>query len=392
MMEKQGIYELAELIYKSISKTISIEEKKVLDTWLSNKDNKKLYLQIINKEAVLHKMAIYRRLNKEAVFQKVQNRITIIEKKNRKVVVFNVLKYAAVFTGILFLAFYYQNNIATGQLEYTPLVIEDEIITLTLNDGTVKMIDGPVYKEIVNSKGDVVGQQKGNQLDYIGQNEVEELVYNELYVPYGKRYQVVLSDSTLVHLNSGSSLRYPVRFLKGNSREVELIGEGYFDVAKDATRPFIVNANEINIRVLGTQFNVSSYANEEEVNTVLVEGSVGLYLKNKKYSEERCSFLKAGQIGILDKKGKSISINTVDTSLHTSWIEGKLIFRNTPFEIIRKRLERHYNVIIINNNKALDKNTYKAVFDIESIEQVLETLNRNYAIEYLIVNNQIIIN
>jgi len=392
MNKKITTYQLAKLIYKSISKTISKEEKQDLDLWLIEKDNREVYKKIIHKDTVLHKISIYEEVDKELAFERVQQRIIVLQDRNKKIRRIHILKYAAIFIGVLGMAYFYQNTNIFEKQNVPVLKIDEEIITLTLANGVVKKINENGNEQIVNSKGKVVVVQNGGRLNYTSNEETEELIYNELYVPYGKRFQLSLSDGTHVHLNSGSSLRYPVRFLKGKSREVELTGEGYFDVAKDATRPFIVNANEINIRVLGTQFNVSSYANEQEINTVLVEGSVGLYRKNEQYLEEQASFLEPGQIGTLNKVAGALDINTVDTSIHTSWIEGKLVFRNTPFEIIRKRLERHYNVIIINNNKDLDKNTYKAIFDIESIEQVLETLNRNYAIEYLIVNNQIIIN
>lgn len=241
--------------------------------------------------------------------------------------------------------------------------------------------------------------QKNNILNYeteisnsSNNTKNETLVYNELYVPYGKRLQVILSDGTHVHVNAGTTLKYPIRFIEGKERKVFLEGgEAFFDVTKDEKNAFIVNVNKQNIKVLGTRFNVSSYPEDEINHVVLVEGSVSLYENSKAHNDDEAILLEPGFKAGWNTKHNNILISEVDTSTYTGWIEGKLIFKNIPFKSIRKKLERFYNVTIINNNKVLDNNTYNAVFDVETIDQVLETLNENYPIEYVIENNQIII-
>ena len=148
------------------------------------------------------------------------------------------------------------------------------------------------------------------------------LVYNTLYVPYGKKFGVVLSDGSEVYLNSGSTLKYPVKFIQGQSREVFLDGEAYFTVAKHKENSFLVNANNIISKVYGTQFNVSSYDNEAYTQVVLIEGSVGV-----SSSENSSEFmLKPNEIAKYIKSNKTLVTNTVDVSSHVAWIDGVLLF------------------------------------------------------------------
>ncbi|NNG08607.1 MAG: DUF4974 domain-containing protein, partial [Arenibacter sp.] len=197
---------------------------------------------------------------------------------------------------------------------------------------------------------------------------------------------------TRVHLNAGSSIKYPVKFTNSTKRQVFLSGEAFFEVTKDASHPFVVRVNDLNVRVLGTKFNVSSYPEEDDVNTVLVEGSVALHENMSDFIVEDAVFLEPGNKGVWNPKSKKTKIEEVDTTIYTSWMQGRLIFRNTPFKVMRKKLERHYNVSIVNHNKILEEKTYNAVFDVESIEQVFRTLKEIYAIEYVINENNIIIN
>ena len=168
-----------------------------------------------------------------------------------------------------------------------------------------------------------------------------------------------------------------------------LKGEAYFEVAKDEKHPFIVSTNEIDVRVLGTQFNVSAYEEDKELSTVLVEGSVRMYNTTEK---ENGVLMAPNQMATWHKFGETIEVAEVDVTSHISWVKGRLVFRNTMFSEIIKRLERHYNVEIINNNILLDSQYYDATFDVESIEEVLESFNKSYAITYSIVDNKVIIN
>ena len=301
------------------------------------------------------------------------------------------MMYAAILVFLIGIGYFFTQQKSNSNLPS----IDKNAITLELGNGNIQIITEDGESTIVDKKGKLVGLQKGNVLNYnsvTSDLDSSKPIYNELTIPYGKTFKLVLSDGTTIHLNAGSSIKYPVKFIEGTQREVFLKGEAFFDVIKNANHPFVVNVNDLNVRVLGTKFNVSSYPEDRNINTVLVEGSVALHDKDDTYNASTAFLLEPGYKGEWNPDSKETTMSKVDTNEYTSWIEGRMIFRNAPFKIIRKKLERKYNVSIKNNNKILEERTYNAVFDIESIEQVLRTLNEIYSIEYTIDKNEIIIN
>jgi len=305
---------------------------------------------------------------------------------------FKLLKYAALLVSILGVSYFYlfQNKVVDSK--NNQLLTSENNIILELESGKTKVIDIKSESEIINKSGNIVGNQIGNLIDYKIKNNVENSTYNTLKIPYGKKFQIILSDGTRVFLNSGSSLKYPVKFLKNQDRQVYLLnGEAYFDVTKDSRHPFIVTSNNMNLRVLGTKFDIYSYPEDKTINTVLVNGSVSLYKKNEIFDTAKTTLLTPNHKASWNKTSSKISIQKVDTSIYTGWKEGKLIFKNISFYNILKKLERHYNVTIINNNKELEKQYFNAAFDLETIDQVLNSFNKSFPLKYTIKNNHIII-
>jgi len=270
-------------------------------------------------------------------------------------------------------------------------ILPKDAITLQLEDGTIHILGKDGTVKIQNKNGDIVGQQNGNQLTYNRNGSSQKLAYNTLSIPNGKTFQLQLSDGTQVHLNAGSSLKYPVQFLKDAERKVFITGEAFLSVSKDAKHPFIVNANNLNVRVLGTQFNVSAYPEDNTTDVVLVEGSVGLYAKNDVFDVSKSDLLKPGFKGSYNKETKKISKEAVTTSIYTSWLTGELIFRNMTFDNILKKLERHYDITIVNNNKTLGNKVFNANFGQISVSEVFRKLKINYGIEYQMDGDTIII-
>ena len=264
-----------------------------------------------------------------------------------------------------------------------------DAITLEMEDGRKEIIEEGKTFDIKNSLGTIVGKQQGNTLIYKGKKS-RELVYNTLTVPYGKRFSLKLSDGTTVELNAGSSLKYPVSFNSTATREVELNGEAFFSVSKNSQQAFKVITSELSVRVLGTRFNVSSYPEDPTVAVVLIEGSVSLHPKIKE-APENPTLLTPGLKGTLTKDRGEIKTEPVVTDRYTSWRDGELVFRNMSFENILKKLERHYNITIENNNEALANTLFNASFGQESLKKVLENLHTVYGFEYSIYENHITI-
>ncbi len=376
-------------IEKYLSGEASEEEIEKLFEWIkADPLHKKMFYDLKKVWAIRSE----KNKEKEVAWRFVEKRI---EKQERRVQIKHILKYAALFVGILGGAYYYLTFTSEGD---NSLPDAEDAITLQTENGNIEVINGNGNKTILDTNGEVVGEQRGDTLNYFlkanqgntSQAKVSNLVFNELYVPYGKRIQVLLADGTLVYLNAGSSLKFPVNFIQGRERKVFLSGEAFFEVAKGKD-PFIVHSDNVNIRALGTAFNVSSYPEDESVKTVLVEGSVGVYQSKELFTLEHSTILKPSHMATWNKIENKISIKKVEVDSYTSWVSGRMVFRNTPFKVIRKKLERHYNIQIINKNQLLDEKRYNAVFDKETIEEVMETLNESDNVKYVIENKKLII-
>lgn len=310
------------------------------------------------------------------------------EKKIHKLrTVKKITKYAAIVMVCLGIGYLYQTNFFFKKQNH---IIKSENVTLQLENGNVEIINENGNSKILDAEGNVIGSQIGTEIVYTNEVEKETLVFNTLNVPYGKRFKIQLSDGTIVHLNAGTSIKFPVKFIQGQERKVFLNGEAFFNVAKDVKHPFIVNSDALNVEVLGTQFNVSSYPEDEVTDVVLVEGSVNLHLENNRSNDDDI-LLKPGYKASFDKKNTNISTKQVLTNIYTSWIYGELFFRNITFENILKKMERHYNVTIINKNIHLSKEEFNASFREAPIEKILEYFKITYNIEYTINENNILI-
>ena len=334
----------------------------------------------------------------EVLLQKILFKIEDIEKK-KKVRTFlphpNIGFWSGIAATFLLLVgvyFYNQNTVVTSTV---PISIENDpnsgVITLQLDNGTVETISENGERKITTTNGNLVASQQGNTLQYTAAEDQNKLVYNTLNIPFGRQFDLVLSDGTKVKLNSGSSIKYPVRFLKGQDRKVFLKGEAYFDVTTDKAHPFIVNADEMNIRVLGTQFNLSFYPEDEDISTVLVEGAVVLYKEGADINTNTSSQLVPGQMAEWNKINNTMTVKEVDTNIYTAWKDGYLLFKASPFYSIRSKLERHFNITIEDRSGRLDNQIYTATFRNETIEEILEAFKEDTHFEYVQEGSKIII-
>ncbi|MEO9510973.1 MAG: FecR domain-containing protein [Flavobacteriaceae bacterium] len=379
------------LIVKYLTNEANSADLDFLCMWMGNPKNEKVF------ESYVQTYFEVKLLMSEPDIEKIKKTLSQKIKKDKnpffRYRLDRVLKYVAVL--ILFLGVYlYQKENTTNVSENSQLPVlvpKDEAITVQLEDGELYTIKSNGESTLKDAEGNVLGVQKKSQLRYGQNNNLSEAVYNILNVPNGKRFDVVLSDGTHVYLNSGTSLKYPVSFIKGEKRQVFLTGEAYFDVVEDKERPFLVHADDMIVKVLGTKFNVAHYSEEEHINTVLVSGSVELY-DDQGNNNAAPTLLKPGFMAAWSKVNKDMSVENVDTRLHTAWMEGKLIFRNRTFKYIRSTLERYYNITIKCSNTELDQQRFDATFDIETIDEILETFNKSYAIDFSIQNNEVLIN
>lgn len=231
------------------------------------------------------------------------------------------------------------------------------------------------------------------------------LSYNEIVVPNGQRSQIILSDSSHVWINAGSKLRFANQF-DGDKREVWLDGEAFFNITKDDEKPFYVHTSDLNVKVHGTSFNIAAYANEDIIETSLLEGSVSIQTNGTQGGQSEEVFLKPSHKALFLKRedvkvseetrrefsqplvaNKIIISKPVDIKTAVSWTEGKLVFSDETFDHIVVELERKYDVRIFVEDETINKTKYTGVLKNISIEQALKAIQLSMPINYTIYDN-----
>lgn len=210
-----------------------------------------------------------------------------------------------------------------------------------------------------------------NRIQQLGQK-----TFNEVKACIGGSVRANLPDGSIVHLNSGSSLLYPSQFTS-SIRKVYLKGEGFFIVQSDKKHPFIVQSKKIEVKATGTQFNVSAYENDDNITVTLTEGVVHLSNAGKSIAK-----LTPNQQAIFSTNNNKMQISNVDAYNYSSWKDGKLIFRNETLENIAKRLERTFGVNINITDQKIKEYRFRATFENESLEEILNMLKLTSPIQY----------
>lgn len=374
------------LITKFLTNEANVDELRQLDLWISNPENEILFLEYI-KTNVFANMVV----SKYDIKKAKENIIRSIRKEKRKSN--SVLKYAAaaVLIGILASSYIFRDNLFNSPIENVTVIVNNieagtDKAILTLNDGSVVALEKGGSFKTKNAKSN------GEQIVYgATKNKTSsEIDYNYLTIPRGGQFFVKLSDGTQVWLNSESQLKYPVSFIDGELRQVELIyGEAYFDVSpstKHNGSKFKILTNVQEIEVLGTEFNIKAYQDESLIYTTLVEGKVSVKNHNK------TELLKPNQQSIIDISSNIIDIKEVDVNNEISWIYGEFIFYNKPLKDIMKVLSRWYDVTIIFQNKSFESVEFNGELGRDQkIEGILELIKQTNIINGYEINNNTII-
>ena len=215
------------------------------------------------------------------------------------------------------------------------------------------------------------------------------MVYLEATTPFGVKTKLILPDSTLVHLNAGSYLRYPAIF-NGDTRDIFLKGEAYFEVQKDKSHPFIVKTSAISVKVLGTHFNLKAFPSEGLYETTLLEGAVALY--NNSSPEREIFRVKPNQkVSFFEKTG-NIKVQNVNAVLEASWKDGKFYFDHETLASIVKNLERNFNVPVRICSDELNNEVFSGFFDKNrTIYQTLDIMKLHKNFYYLSKKDTILI-
>lgn len=370
------------LIIKLLENTISKEESSALVQWLNNKENLDYFNDFVEINYLLNAKQEFDYKNS---LEKVKKRLHKKPKKIRP----TFFKYAAAVILLLTSSYFLlkndnvtvsdteiQNNIKPGYQKATLVLSNGKAIDLEAFENQV-IVNNNITK-IQNTNAGLVY----NSTDAVDNGDITP-EFNTLIVPIGGVYQVTLPDGTKVWLNSKTSLKYPEKFTSKN-RLVQLEGEAYFEVTKN-TKEFIVQTNTASITVLGTHFNVSSYPDDTYMSSTLVEGKIelaSLKSKNKVVLEPQ-------QRAVLKEDNPTINVNTVDTSVFTSWREGKFYFQREKLGHILAKVSRWYDVdIVFEDEKLKDKIFTGVVFKDKSISYLLKMISKTTKVNYKITKNK----
>lgn len=296
------------------------------------------------------------------------------------------LKVAASVAVVMLLTFYsyeYFRNNPIRKFAEKQVEISEEA-RIIISDGTAYKLKSNESHISYDADGkEIVVEEKDNQTERIyNQSEKSQEEYNQIVVPYGRRHNVTLGDGTVVQLNSGSTLIFPAKF-SGAKREVYLKGEGFFEVTRNAERPFVVNTHSINIRVLGTKFNVSAYENEPTASAVLVDGSVEVF-DNKLFGGANLR-IKPNQGCFFDKTHPDLIVKEVDVNEYISWKDGILQFKDQPLSDIIEKVEKFYNCTITVEDEELANRIISGKLVLSSkFDDTIDLLARTTKSKYVI--------
>ncbi|THU34735.1 DUF4974 domain-containing protein [Niastella caeni] len=371
-MEKMN--EVINLLYKHIREELTGEESIQLQNWVNESDeNRKFFDKVTDTKRLLINARIksdnLATIDLDEAWQELKKMgwEQPAEPKG-KLRSFNWRWYAAAAAIMLLIAGYWWLAPRDAK-ESKPEVVQHETpkndiepgkykAMLTLSDGRKIVLDSAMKGELAK-QGNTAIVNKDGQLVYDvskanSNGRSLEGAFNTLTTVKGETYAAILSDGSKVWLNSGSSIRYPVVFT-GGERKVEITGEAYFEIAKDASKPFMVTVKDLTVQVLGTHFNINAYDEEAAIKTTLLEGSVSVQLKA---NSQRSIVIKPGQQAIRtthdlrlpDGTSLKAGLTTYDSpnlEAVMAWKEGRFYFDGADITEIMRQLERWYNIEVV---------------------------------------------
>lgn len=373
--------DIRRIITRYINQEASQEELAILYEWVKKGNNKEVFKKLVQADFLVNYED--KPWETEEAFESFLH--TIKEKETTKVRPLftgdHIWKYAAVIAVTLGSSLYFLLN--QSPFVDVPMEVDGNQITLQLENGEVLTIDPESDATLQSKNGStVVSLVKGVLTQKEEKVKKGEVRNNTIRVPYGRNLSITLQDGTVVMLNSGSSMTYPSSFVDMDIREVQLKGEAFFEVAKNPEKPFIVKTETMYTQVFGTVFNVSAYAEDGNSEVVLVEGSVGVG-KTDTAGANDLQMLKPSQKAIDMADGETdFVVEDVDVTSYISWTQGILTFENESMGQIIKRLQRQYNIKIVNQYEELDERRFTGMFDEESIDHVLRTIQAHTHFSY----------
>lgn len=336
-------YRTAYLMSGFLKQTLNQEEKEELDNWiLASDENMALFEKMTDEKNLAEAYAWFKKMNVAEEFEETKHRIAASQKTKR----FWQYTVAASLIIVVSTSIYLYTS-PGNKVNNPPIATQESDIqpgsdkaTLTLEDGTIIALSESGKDTSINDQIKLL--QKQGEIVYANKETPGEIPYHTLTIPRKGHYKLVLPDGSKVWLNAESSIRYPISFID-KERKVFVTGETFFEVAKDAKKPFRVVIDDMIVEALGTQFNVNVYPNEPFYTTTLIEGSV---LLSKGKNE---NILKPGQQAQLSDG--DFRIVNIEVAEATAWKNNQFKFVNTPIETIMRQVERWYDADVVYQDK-----------------------------------------
>ena len=395
-MEKPG--KLANLLHRYLENKIKLEEAEKLMKSFDTDDQyvlDQLILSYLDKDLTPAE-SLKATLPPAHVFEGIRNRIKPAPKaKKLWPALFSQwrrpITAAAAVAAITLSVWFYNSYYDKTTLESTNSSYVNDVspgstgATLTLADGKKIRLNEAANGELAKEAGISIQKTANGELIYelTAQTRATKQVhtFNTLTTANGETFQVKLPDGSKVWLNAASSLTYPASFAKLTKRSVTLQGEAYFQVAKDKLHPFIVKTEGQEVEVLGTEFNINSYANEHITRTTLLEGAIKITGQN-----DVVKTLKPNQQALSSAAG--IQIVNVESQFFVDWKEGFFMFNNESLESILRRVSRWYNVKLVYKDPELKKQVITGTISkYEHISGLLKVLEKSGIAEFSVENN-----
>jgi ferric-dicitrate binding protein FerR (iron transport regulator) len=385
-------FDLGNLIAKHQRNELTPQEKEELEHWLqSDVRNQELFKKLTDEAIINNELETFSVTDKAKAWKNIIKKTGYKTPENKPAVTRRWLGYAAAVITLMALGITlskYRSNedLKTLAHQQKDILPGSNKATLTLANGSKIILDDAKQGKIASQKNVVINKNKSGEVIYkttptdqiaTGQTPVEAITMNTLTTPRGGQYEVVLPDGTRVWLNAASSLKYPTAFT-GNERRVELTGEAYFEVSKDARKPFFVKTTNQTVAVLGTHFNINSYADEAATKTTLLEGSVKVTGNTNQLTVK----LKPDQQAVNTVTAIDIK-QDADIDEAVAWKNGKFLFRNTDLRTIMRQLSRWYDVDVEYLGNVAQKHYRGRIsrnVPVSEIFQILKTSGINFTI------------
>lgn len=375
---------ISELIFLFLKGELDDTQREELDLWLKDEHNFSLFNNIVDKEEILNKTLLYDNYDISGAWKKLNNKIPeeeILNENTNKQLIYRLIAYAAgIMLPILFAILLWPESKDYNEIaENNKIQSGSSEAVLLKPDGQVVNLKSDTSMVIAVADGAVAVKNEGKLVYNKPQEKVEKLMYNTLKTPIGGEYELVLSDGTHVWLNADSYIKFPVIFSK-SQRKVIVGGEVYFDVAKNKEKPFVVDVEGMQIKVLGTQFNVRSYKEETDIITTLVEGKVEL-----KNSLNRKMFLSPGNQILLSRSNNNMEKRKANVHEAIAWKNGRFLFDNRSLEEIMNDLARWYNIEVFYYSNDIREERFRVdVEKYDTIDKILDLIEKTGDVKFRI--------